>query len=421
VNLSGAEFDNLDSDSWRIFLRWRPTENFSDDLIYNGSRSSSNGTASIIDAVRPGTPAARYPLPGFPVETGTGLINDLATQNALGPRTINEPAPFYGESNTINLITNTASYKFGSAAFKNITGVEMIDACASQPPLSVPTNYTLSTCFPNMYTTGGNLPTYPLSDFTQITNESNVSGTSFNDRLSWIGGVFVLWQVPRGGLDQFRADNIAKTSTTAVIDSIIQEDKSQALYAQGTYSITNSLKFTGGVRETWDERELQFGQLVSPMNGLQGTFHCASPGFGTTTPTDSCFNKFRGKYNGLGYTFDLEWQARENLLAYLATRRGWKAGGFNSQSSSANPRYNPEVLKDVEVGTKFDWSSENVKGHLNVDYYHSWYSQIQQQLTTIAAAGNGLVIVTNAGDAQISGAEMEASSTFYNRFYLSAF
>jgi iron complex outermembrane receptor protein len=311
-------------------------------------------------------------------------------------------------------------FKLADFAVKNITGVEAVKVCASDPVAAVQTNFFISTCIPNSYSSTEGLALYPNVASLQYTNETNISGTAFDSRLSWIGGAFVLWDDPDGGMGDFRTNRQAKSLFVANFTTAIPRDRSQALYTQGTYSITDTFKFTGGVRYTWDQRALQFGQIVSRTNGLAGTYSCATPGLAATTPTEECLNTFKNKYGDFGYNFDAEWQATPRLMVYLATRKGYKSGGFNSTSTSSSPQYNPEILKDVELGEKFQWGSGDLRGVLNAAIFYGWYSGIQQQLSAVVN-NQATVIVTNAGNAGIRGLELESAMTLFDHLTLSLY
>ena len=55
-NLAGQDFDNVDTTTGRIFLRWEPMAGLRNDLVYNYYVGKSNGIGTILVAVRPGPP-----------------------------------------------------------------------------------------------------------------------------------------------------------------------------------------------------------------------------------------------------------------------------------------------------------------------------------------------------------------------------
>lgn len=421
-NLSGRDLDNLDNKTWRVFLRWDPAETIRNDLVYAGFRGKSNGIGTIVSAVRPGTPAAAfYPLPGLPLVRGTGLSNDLARQQILGPRVVDDPSTYFGESSTIHLITNTTTVELGDFTFKNIFGYENVNACASLPVVSTPTNFFVASCFDNYLNQNLGVDMHPTVEHAQISEEFNISGELLDGRLEVLAGAFFLWVDPsKGGLGEFYATRASKSLFIANVTSAIQKDRSQAVYAQGTFSVTDNLKLTAGLRYTWDQRTQQFGQMTSRANGAPGTFQCVTPGFAPTTPTAQCFNIYERSYDDYGYTLGLDYQATPDLLLYVTTRRGYKSGGANNTSVAADPFYAPEILEDVEAGVKYSWNTGNFRGRFNAAYFHMWYSGIQQQLSVIQNGG-ATVVTTNAGGANLDGVELEADLSFGDRFNLSAF
>lgn len=424
-NLSGKDLDNFDNRSVRAFLRWQPTDGFKNDLVYNYFEGDSNGIGTILSAVRPNTAAAlAYPRAGLTLQRGPGLTADLAYQQSLGPRTVDDPSTYYGERNRIHLITNTTSINIGDVTLKNIFGYEHVNACASTPITATRTNFYVASCFDNYLNQNLGLKINPTNVFAQITEEVNASADLLDGRLEAIAGAFFLWDKPTDGAEfgQFRATRASKSLFIANVTSAFKDDRSQAAYGQATYKLTDGLSITAGVRHTWDQRQLQYGQFTSSANGAAGTFRCVTPGRVATAGPNDCVNIYKAKFDDWGYTFGLDWKATSDLLLYAQTRRGYKSGGFNETSASAAPLYGPEVLKDVEVGAKYSFGSSAIRGRLNAAYFHMWYDGIQQQLSIIdAITGGATVVTTNAGGAQADGVELEANLTFFNHFNLSGF
>ncbi|SCW81123.1 iron complex outermembrane recepter protein [Sphingobium faniae] len=424
-NISGPDYDDFDTKNWRIYLRWQPTDAITNDLIYAGSTGKSNGIGTILTAVRGAAalPGIVYPRPGLPLVTGTGLPDDLAFQNAAGPRTIDSPAPYFGEKRRLHLITNMTKIELGDVTIKNIVGYEDIVACPSLPVTATRTNFFVATCF-NNYISDNLKMTYPQVDIhptieqRQITEELNISGTAFNDRLNWIVGGFLLWSDPKSGWNSFHATRVAKSLFVANVSTALSKDRSQAVYAQGTFNFTDSLSFTAGLRHTWDQRAQQFGQYANSLNGAPGNFACATPGALPTAAPEDCFNIFREKFSDYSYTVGFDFKPSRDLLTYVYHRRGYKSGGFNSTSLSTDPRYAPEILEDVEVGAKYSFNTGLLRGNLNVAYFHAWYAGIQQQLS-IVVNNQATVITTNAGKANMDGVEVEGSLQIGERVNLS--
>lgn len=423
-NLIGGDLDDLDNASWRVFARWTPTDFFTNDLVYNGMKAESNGVGAILDTVRPGSVAATlYPTGGLPFEFGTGLANDLVTQQALGPRTVRAGANT-GEEVNVQFVSNAATFEFEQFTLKSITGYQDVSACPSIDITSTETNFFQSTCFddfPWRASVPAPAEVNPTFDYRTISQEINLSGTAFGDRMDWILGGFALWLDPtEGNIGEQHTTRASKSFIFANVTTSLQEDRTQAVYAQVSYDLLEDLSFTAGGRYTWDQRTQQFGQVNSPANGVAGTFSCATPGLPASTPVESCFNVFDDNFSGHSYTFGLDWQAQEDLLLYAATRRSYKSGGFNTISVNADPLYDPETVRDVEVGAKYQFDLGDVNGTLNAAYFHMWYDDVQTQLVAVVS-GVATVVVANAGEATIQGVEAEWNLNFFENFNVSGF
>lgn len=430
-NISGSDFDDVDNVSGRIFIRLDPSENIRNDLVYNYFQSDTQGTGGILNTVRPGSAAATlYPPPSglfpFPLPNifGTGLADDVVAQQTLGPRTINDPFDYWGEDITMHVVTNTTSLQMGNVTFKNIFGYQDVEACISIPTAPAPTNFFIASCFDtpgNFIPEGSGFDVNPTVNHRQITEEFNISATLFDDRLDIIAGAFFLWIDPKEGLGEFTATRSSKSLFVANQTGALSEERSRAVYAQGTFAITDRLSATGGFRYTWDDRLLQFGQVTSRANGLPGTFGCAVPQLTPTTAPADCFVQFENSYDDYGYTAGLDYQVTDDLLLYGVARRGYKSGGFNPTSSSPDPEFNPEIFEDFELGFKYGFDTENVSGNLNFAYFNGDVSQYQASVAVIGSSGGAFLITTNAGGASIDGIEVEADLTFFDRFNVSGY
>lgn len=147
----------------------------------------------------------------------------------------------------------------------------------------------------------------------------------------------------------------------------------------------------------------------------------------------SSIQNFREKASS--YTFTLDYKASDGLLLYLSTRKGFKPGGVNGTAASAGipgvrPTFDPETLKDVEGGAKWDWSAAGVRGRINLAVYQSWYSDVQRAETILlpVSLGGGVTTQTNnIAAAKIGGVELEGNfqlsrhlSVFANYAYTDA-
>ena len=100
-----------------------------------------------------------------------------------------------------------------------------------------------------------------------------------------------------------------------------QETESWAVFAQGTFEITDSLRVTGGLRYTEEEKSLVFDQTNTAFTG--------HPNISARPSIDD---------SGVSGNISLSY-ATENVSYYASVGRGFKSGGFN-----------PDIVPNDEIG-----------------------------------------------------------------------
>lgn len=193
--------------------------------------------------------------------------------------------------------------------------------------------------------------------------------------------------------------------------------KSLAFFAQGTYSLTDTLRLTGGIRYTQDDKSRVGATVFSANPGDPVDFtNGVQPG--TTNPRN-----FRDSANNASVSFDrvtwrvgLDYDLDDRTLIYASVASGYKAGGFNGGCSAGSPNcanpqdpsllfYNPEKLISYEIGFKSRFADNAVS--LNGNFFHYDYTNLQ--LTQIVPfMGAARQTTGNAGAAKVDGVELEA-------------
>jgi iron complex outermembrane receptor protein len=174
--------------------------------------------------------------------------------------------------------------------------------------------------------------------------------------------------------------------------------KTQGLFSQVGWSLTDALKLTVGARYSRDEKDregqarLLLGALVSPFIPV--------PAF--TTPGDGHVKESKPTWQvGLDYTL-----TPQNFL-YTKYATGYKSGGFNSNGSAASVPYAAETVKSFELGSKNQFWNRQLK--LNASLFYMDYQNYQaSQSSDALSSGTG---VFNVGKATIKGLETELIAT----------
>lgn len=171
--------------------------------------------------------------------------------------------------------------------------------------------------------------------------------------------------------------------------------RSQAVFGQVEYDITDQLELSLGGRYTWDKKTRD-GQAVLFLPALASPF---APALTLTTPGEGKLSESQPTWHvGLNY------RPTPNTMIYAKYDRGYKSGGFNSNGSAASVPYGPEKLDAFEIGTKNSLMGNTLQ--LNADVFYSKYDGYQaSQTSSVIDGGSGTF---NVGSAKIIGVEAEA-------------
>ena len=186
-------------------------------------------------------------------------------------------------------------------------------------------------------------------------------------------------------------------------DYFRQTDKSFAFFTDETYTITQGLDLTGGVRYTKEKKDATSNYddpdggsacgslLTSPgVATLNPTTQALLAGFGCATVFNPFFNKVttaqsldEDKVTG---TVKLAYHFNDDVMAYVSWADGYKAGGFNlarvvdpTPTNPFAPNFNTEfpdeTVNSYEIGLKSTLAQKTVR--LNVSAFDQQYKNFQ--------------------------------------------
>lgn len=226
----------------------------------------------------------------------------------------------------------------------------------------------------------------------QITNEIQLQGEAMDGRLDFVIGGYYLDQEDENDsfLEAFSFAPIAPPSPLRY--HALTTAESLALFAQGTYAITDRLNLTGGFRWTWEE---------ATSRQLPGSL------FGTAFPLE------RLKDDKPSWTVSADYKVSEDLLVYVSHRGSWRAGGYNYSvppidvtADEGGNRFNAETTKDVELGLKYSGDGLGVPLTLNIAAYNQWVNNVQRAAYVPEPSGTPSLVTTNVPKAKITGVEL---------------
>jgi iron complex outermembrane recepter protein len=267
--------------------------------------------------------------------------------------------------------------------------------------------------------------TLPLADTTlyntsnQKSAELQLNDKALNERLDWVAGLY--WFRDDGGapsvqaaaspgfltaLGQVAADSGGRVdflplfSPLPVYDENSVVNRSIAAYLHGEYQLTSDWAAAAGLRRTGDLRELEENDYVITPFGQSCTIGGTGPG--PCPQVDKSVS-----YGFWSWEFSSRYRLNPELNAYMRIGRSQRSGGWNSPLASLEDQpFKPEQLTDYELGLKAD----TLGGALivNGDVFYGNYDNMQRLLAQVNAEGTPVTLVTNAGKARVSGAELEA-------------
>ena len=236
-----------------------------------------------------------------------------------------------------------------------------------------------------------------IIDYEQFTQELQVNGSGFDNRLDWTAGIFLFHR--RGDGTWYWCAWVIYYRLQASISIILSTMKVSPYSPQGTFDLSEKLSLTGGIRWTKDEKEYTTAQIIAgiPVTVVDGA-------------NDAEFDAVTGR-GGLEYHWN------EELLTYFSAARGFKSGGFTPRyvAPVAVPLpFDPETVWSYEIGSK--WQGMEDRARLNLAAFYTDYTDIQLVLFD----NFGAPINQNGGEATIWGIEAEGTFIFNDYFGLSA-
>jgi iron complex outermembrane receptor protein len=300
-----------------------------------------------------------------------------------GFRTTRSPVPAYGNNRQAGAI-GEVSVDLGGATVKSITGyIGTRDRWALD----------FSGGFRNAAgTVVAGFLRQSETDHHQFSQELQVQGTGFGDRLNWLAGLFYFTETAEQTLADSFGTGVFGPFPVALLPTQFEVGtKSYAAFGQADYALTDQLTLTLGLRYTRDKK--RFSGRV--QNGFAFPFAYA--------PANQ-----RRSWDDVLPKIGLDYKPNPDVLLYANISKGFRAGGFNGLAV-ANPAvfgapYDPETVWAYEAGVKSDLLDRRLR--LNVAYFYNDLRNLQQNVVV----GGGSTRTENAARASLQGIEVESSA-----------
>lgn len=373
-------YNDADSFSARASLLYKPNDAFSLRVTADYFRDTSKGQQSIF--IYQGSNSQKFTDPGNPW-FGTQLPPcSIAIQCPVMPSSyLSTLVPVGGadpsNDNKVYSLRGELTYNFGGAELTVVPGLVISDIKG------------------RFYTGGftGDTDYYAK----QYSLEARLASRG-DGPLKWLLGAF-LYKEDQDAFNQFYQP---QGYATFIVPN--QIDKSWALFGQATYSFTDRLRGTVGLRYTKEDKT-QDGVSILP-NVSAGL--CTGAG-GTVLPGPEIPQRCQVSSVGstsadnVSWKVGLEFDITPSSLLYANISTGFKAGGLHM--GSAPNSYLPERITSYQIGSKNRFFDNRLQ--LNGEVFY-WDYKDQQIYTFQNIAPIGFASFPVNADGWLAGAELNS-------------
>ena len=408
-------------------LRWEPTDTLTLDLSGNYADTDQTGRpqkCQVVEGVT-GWQAALFDTIGVIPATGRSyedfcrdsqeLKDELEVISDLGGH-------YEAENQGLSLI---AEWELGdNYSIKSVTAWRSTDAGQDDELDHTALNWLHRTQFE-----------HPFSDnreTDQYSQELQLTGSAFDDRMQFVTGVFYFDEETDGNIaanfigpfDPAVAGLFVLNTTATLLES---DNEAWAVFSQVEWSWSDNWRSTLGVRYTDEDREL-YRERYRPVpatldaNGgtvfsvFNGGWFVSRPGFEYNPNFDfALFDTTVGSVGdddtsvmgSIQYLFDGgDWVDTGSV--YLTYSEGFLSGGISEAPSGDLETFEPEEVENWELGFKLDMLDRRLR--VNGAIFYSDYTNRQLTSLVINLATNSPAGATiNAKDSSITGFELETT------------
>ncbi|AXQ28547.1 TonB-dependent receptor [Solimonas sp. K1W22B-7] len=413
--VTGKDYDNKNYWTARLGLLWRPTERIDNYLMGYYADSDDNGTATVIERINRqglnraipgavGLGVLATIIPGLDITQVANLgclaLNFFGPSSNCGQDIVDEQAArdvrhvqLSGDPHD-SLETGALVDKFSFELNDQLTLVNI----ASHATLKHSYRWDLdgSRAALNEFINPDNIP---QADVTTTTEELQLQGKAFDDKLDFVVGGYYESTDASGRI-------VAKSLIFVDVDQQYDQRKTSfAPFAQGTYDLgglaesLSGLNLTVGARRTTDKT-----QVSASISQLA---------LGLVPLVDKAFDA-EVENTEWTYTAGLDYKFGTQLV-YGKVSRGYKTGGV--APIAVNPdhyTFKPEYVTNYELGQKADFEIGDMPVRLNAAVYYTDYTGLQKAgIDAFVDPGNPSPVpqlgqaIFNVGSAWVAGFEMD--------------
>lgn len=226
--------------------------------------------------------------------------------------------------------------------------------------------------------------TSSLGEISEHTSQEFRWVSAASDTVDYTAGLYYFDQTNESNSSAELLGGVVGVSVPAKVDVT-----SYAAYLHGNVQLSEKLQFTGGVRYTYEKKDVVFN--ISDSTGM----------FLNATYVDNFSTDDISPKLGLNYFIS------DDTMVYASYGRGFKSGGWNVDfvSTLEQLAFGDESVNSSEVGIKTTlWDG---RARINLAYFDAQYDDFQVRQFVELSNGGTVATLTNAGEVTSSGIEAD--------------
>ena len=259
----------------------------------------------------------------------------------------------------------------------------------------------------------------------QFSHELQFSGSFFEDRLSYIAGIYYFEETgdeDNGDVHHQLSAPLGDTGVGARIEVLTQQvatidNTAMALFSQTTYRppiLDDRLSFTLGARHSEDSRKASiFRRLTTYMVTSAGSnLERQMADVGTLLTDDVIQGVGDRDFADDSFSFTIEYAMTDEINFYLKQNEAYKSGGFNIREpvtadgqARFDKGFDEEKVTSVELGMKARFLDSRLQ--VNADVFEQTFEDQQLNFTILGSLTD--TTVANAGTSTLRGFEMDTT------------
>lgn len=244
-----------------------------------------------------------------------------------------------------------------------------------------------------------------IYDDEQFTQEFQLNYDS--DKLTFVSGLYYFDGESCGQFDailEHLGQSLSLPGLTREVSGC-NNSESYAIYAQGSYNLTEKLSLTLGLRYTEEEKVaivnngLKYLTVYPESNWVPGYVR-GDVEIPEVLNDSENWSRFTPRVGA-------EYQYSDDMMFFASYSQGFKSGTFNPRASGAEPAVDPEIVDSFEVGFKSEWH-DNLR--INASIFYLDHKDRQFVTVLPIEGGNGSELsqrLGNIGQSTASGLELE--------------